>query len=417
MVVLLSVVGISLQAKAQQWNQFRGPDFGRTSETKVAETWNEQAVQWKIELPGRGASSPVVFNDRIYLTAFTGYALDKADPGDSAKLVRHLLCFDLKTGKLLWQRDVADDSEKDDFSTWGTAKAGYASSSAAVDESGVYIKFGASGVLAFDHEGNEKWRTFCGDNVHGYPGGASPVLHKDCVIVNACYECGDLIAFWKVDGSEAWRFQGLDESWNTPAIYESSDGSTELAISDKSGIIAINPDTGEKKWSCSGIDEYACPSVVVEDGVVFAVSGKSGKAMAVKTGGSGDVTETHRLWLKGVGTNVSSPVFHDGYLYWAKDKQGIVYCVDAKSGETMYEKRLKPNPKEIYAVPLLVNDRLYYLSREKGVFVLAAKPELELLSHTKFDDDSLFNASPAVVPRGSVLLRSDQFLYRLKPED
>ena len=113
----------------EDWTQFRGCDFMRTSVKNIAPQWNSEGVEWKTPLPGRGASSPVVFNDHIYLTAFTGYAIDQREPGDPSKLVRHLLCFDANTGKLLWQRSVPDASEKDPFSTWGTAKAGYASGS------------------------------------------------------------------------------------------------------------------------------------------------------------------------------------------------------------------------------------------------------------------------------------------------
>lgn len=415
--VFFLICGLSSRINAQEWTQFRGPDFGRTAETNVAETWDDQAVEWKTELPGRGASSPVVFDGHVYLTAYTGYAIDKKEPGDPAGLVRHLLCFDVSSGDLLWKKSVADDSKKDKFATWGTAKAGYASSSAAVDESGVYVLFGSTGVVAYSHDGEELWRTFCGDSVDNYPAGNSPVIFKDLVIVNASYQSGSLIALRKSDGTEVWKQDGIEESWNTPVIYQSTDGSDELGLATIDSIMAFDPSTGEPKWQCSGFDEYICPSVIAEDGILYGLGGKSGKAMAVRSGGSGDVTETHRLWLKGVGSNVSSPVFHDGYLYWGRDKQGIVYCLDAKSGETMYEKRLKPTPKEIYAVPLLANGRLYYLSRENGVFVIAAKPELELLSHTKFEDDSLFNASPAVLPGGAVLLRSDRYLYRLKPEE
>jgi outer membrane protein assembly factor BamB len=313
---------------------------------------------------------------------------------------------------------VADPSEKDPFATWGTAKAGYASSSAAVDSSGVYVLFGATGVIAFDHDGEERWRTFCGDDTHDYPAGNSLVIYQDTVIVNASYECGDLIALRKSDGGEVWRQEGLDESWNTPVIYQSTDGADELAVADKSGIIAFDPTTGERRWHCTGFDAYVCPSIVVQDGVLYALSGKSGKGIAVRSGGSGDVTESHRKWLIGKGTNVSSPVYADGYLYWAKDKGGVVYCADAETGEIRYEQRLRPKAGSIYATTLLANGRLYYLSRDKGIFVVAAQPKFKLLAHTKFNSDSsLFAASPVSLPGGSVLLRSDEFLYRMKPAD
>jgi outer membrane protein assembly factor BamB len=413
---LLALILSTRPARSEEWTQFRGSDFGRTSEPNIAETWSSEYVAWKTRLPGRGASSPVVFGDRIYLTAFTGYAIDKRNPGDPSQLVRHLLCLDVNTGKVLWQRSVADASDKDPFTTWGTAKAGYASSSATVDASGVYVLFGATGVLAFGHDGEERWRTFCGNDTHEYPAGTSPILYKDLVIVNASYECGALIALRKSDGTEVWRQEGITKSWNTPVIYRSLSGDDELAVSAIGEIRALDPATGRRRWSCAGIDEYVCPSLVVEDGIVYALGGRKGTAIAVRSGGNGDVTESHKLWKIDKGSNVSSPVYHDGYLYWAKDKGSIVYCVHAETGELVYEQRLRPSSEEIYATPLLANGRLYYVSRENGIFVVAATPEFKLLTRTKLKgDDSLFAASPVPLSGGAVLIRSDSFLYRLKP--
>ena len=414
--ILIAIFGMWFESRADDWTQFRGPDFGRTSEKRIAETWDTDKVIWKSSLPGRGASSPVVFDGRIYLTAFTGYAMDAKDPGQPDQLVRHLICLELATGNELWKQSIADDSEKDVFSTWGTAKAGYASSSAAVDSTGVYVLFGATGVVAFSHQGDELWRTFCGDDIHSYPAGTSPIIYEDLLIVNASYECGDLIALRKSDGSEVWRQKGVDEAWNTPVVYQSLNGQDELAISAIDEIRAFDPKTGQSRWDCVGIDEYICPSLTVEHGILYAIGGKKGAAMAVRSGGEGDVTDTHLLWEISKGANVSSPVYHEGHLYWAKDKGGILYCVNAETGELNYEERLRPNAKEIYATPLLANGRLYYVSRENGIYVVAASPEFKLLSHTKVaDDESPISASPVPLPDGSVLLRSDRFLYRLNP--
>ena len=181
-------------------------------------------------------------------------------------------------------------------------------------------------------------------------------------------------------------------------------------------IRAVDPQTGKLRWTCTGVDEYVCPSLIAQDGVLYTIGGKKGVAIAVRSGGEGDVTETHRLWVVDKGSNVSSPVYHDGHLYWAKDKGGVVYCVNAETGELVYQERLKPGAKSIYSTPLLANGRLYYISREKGIFVVAATPEFKLLSHTKLDgDDSIFSASPVPLSDGAVLLRSDKFLYRMKP--
>jgi outer membrane protein assembly factor BamB len=403
-------------ADGEEWTQFRGSDFGRTSEDKIAEQWDSDNFAWKTQLPGRGASSPVVFKNRIYLTAFTGYGIDKDAPGNQGDLKRHLLCVSSGDGSILWQKTVPAPSENNPFTTWAVALHGFASSTPAVDETRIYVFFGATGVLAFDHEGMELWRTNCGTGTHVFGAGNSPVLYKDLVIVNASVESGDMIALNKSDGSEVWRQSEIEESWNTPAIYKRPGGTNELAVTIKGNIRAFAPDTGEPLWSCEGIDDYICPSIIVQDGILYALGGRRGTAIAIRSGGSGDVSDSHKLWEITKGSNVSSPVYHDGHLYWAKEKNGILYCANAATGEVLYEERLDPSPGLIYASPLLANGRLYFVSRNNGIYVVAAKPEFELLAHTQLeDDDSLFNASPVPLPDGAVLLRSDNYLYRIKP--
>ncbi|TWU34367.1 outer membrane protein assembly factor BamB family protein [Novipirellula artificiosorum] len=401
---------------AEDWTQFRGSDYGRTAEVDVAQQWDSGGVAWKTPLQGRGASSPVVFGNRIYLTAYTGYGIDPESPGNASDLVRHVLCIGVEDGNLIWQQSVPAISDKNEFNTWGVGLHGYASSTPAVDNTGVYVFFGASGVLAFDHQGTQRWRADVGSGTHAFGSGTSPVLHNEMVIVNACVESGDLVALKKTDGSEVWRQSGIDEAWNSPVIYKALDGSDELAVTMKKKIMAFNPNTGQPLWTCDGIDDYICPHITVEDGILFAGGGRRSRTLAIRSGGRGDVTDSHQLWDVAKGSNVSSAVYHDGFLYWAKEKSGILYCADASTGEIQYEQRIDPSPDLIYASPLWADGRLYYVSRKNGIFVVAAKPRFELLSHTQLDgDDSAFNASPVPLPGGAVLLRSDKFLYRIKP--
>ena len=413
----LAVLLVASLSKAEDWTQFRGSDFGRTLEKNVPERWVAENVAWKTELPGRGGSCPVVLGDRIYLTAYTGYGIEQKSPGEPGNLVRHLICINATDGNLLWKKAVPAASDKNQFNNWGVGLHGYASSTPAVDETGIYVAFGATGVLAFSHEGEELWRTDCGSGTHPFGAGNSPVLYKDMVIINASVESGDLIALKKSDGSEVWRQPGIDESWNTPVIYEGLSGADELAVSIKGKVLAFAPSTGEPLWSCEGVKDYICPHITVENGIVYAGGGRKSKIMAIRSGGTGDVTNSHKIWETAKGSNVSSPIYHDGHLYWAKEKNGILYCANAETGEIMYEQRLDPKPDKIYASPLLANGRLYYVSREDGIYVVPAKPAFELMAHTSMEgDDSVFNASPVPLPGGAVLLRSDRFLYRLKPK-
>jgi outer membrane protein assembly factor BamB len=125
------------------------------------------------------------------------------------------------------------------------------------------------------------------------------------------------------------------------------------------------------------------------------------------------VTDTHKTWEIRKGSEVGSPLYYKGHLYWAHQEDGIAFCVDAKTGATVYEKRIQPRPGRIYASGIIADDRIYYVSQEKGTFVVPAEPRFELLAHNTLESDSsLVNATPAI-SRGQVLLRSDDFLYCL----
>ena len=413
--LLVALGGIT---HAQDWRQFRGPEFG-TYKGSLPTEWSARNVAWKTDLPGPGSSSPVTFGKRLYITCYTGYGEDRvgrSDLDDPSKLRRHVLCLNLEDGKVLWKKTIAPRSDRNQFTMWAVALHGYASSTPAVDESGVYVFLGDAGCVALTHDGKQRWRFDCGTKTHMFGSGSSPVLHKNLVIVNACPESGDLIAIDKKTGKEAWRRPGIDQSWGTPVLYRAPSGSTELALGIKGSVRGFNPDDGTALWSCAGIRGYVCPSVVAHDGVVYAIGGKNQKrTVAVRGGGSGDVSETHKLWQLPKGSNVGSPLFHDGHLYWAKEN-GVVYCANARSGEIAYEQRLEPRSGRVYGSPILAGGNLYYVSRESGTYVVAAKPKFELVAHNVIEGDkSIFNASPVPSTAG-LLLRSDRALYLIGRE-
>jgi outer membrane protein assembly factor BamB len=188
------------------------------------------------------------------------------------------------------------------------------------------------------------------------------------------------------------------------------EGGLELVVSVQNFLLAVDPDTGKELWRADGVHCYVCPSVVAHEGVVYAIGGGH-TPLAVRAGGRGDVTKTHVVWRENRGSNVSSPIFFNGYLYWANDHGGVVNCQDAATDKSIYQKRLEPDAGIIYASPVLADGKLYYISQTKGTYVVAAKPEFELLAHNVFQDDrSRTNASPAV-SNGQLLLRSDKYLY------
>ncbi len=413
-VIACLLVAAPTGGDSHEWTQFRGPSFGRSSELQLPTQWDQDSVTWKTPLEGRGASSPVIWGERVFLTSYTGFGIKADDPGNPADLQRHLTCINLQSGAVEWTKTYPAPSENNPFTTWAVALHGFASSTPAVDKTGIYVFFGAAGVLALDHDGNQLWSTSCGTGTHQFGAGNSPVLFQDLVIVNASVECGDLIALRKSDGHEVWRRSGMQESWNTPAIYLNPQGATELAVSTKDRIFAFNPVDGTPLWNCAGVPDYVCPSIIAEEGILFASGGRRSETIAVRSGGQGDVTGTHKLWGIAKGSNVSSPVWHEGHLYWAKEDPGIVYCAKADTGEIVYEQRLQPDSGRIYASPLLADGKLYYVSREHGTYVLPAKPSFELLAHNTLEgDDSIFSSSPIPVGDGALLLRSDRYLYRI----
>lgn len=410
-VVLLSCLVAA--AQAVDWPQFRGPGArAQSSETGLPTTWSDDAnIVWKTALPGPGASSPVTFGDKIYITCYSGYGADDKDPGDIAQLQRHLLCLD-RDGKVLWDRALKPSTPEVPYQGF-TALHGYASTTPVVDSQAIYVFLGASGVAAFTHQGEQQWVTSVGTKTHDWGCGTSPVLFDKLVIVNASVESGALVALDQKTGDEVWRKPGMKQSWNTPVLVQSAAGDWELAVQIQGKILGFKPANGEELWNCEGIDDYICPTILEQDGILFASGARQSKLLAVRSGGHGDVTEANKLWTLGKGSNVSSPVFHEGHLYWAHESRGTVYCAEAKTGKLIYEQRLDPKPGLIYASPIIVDGKVYYVSREKGTFVVAAKPEFELLAHnTIAGDTSVFNGSP-VVMADKLLLRSNKYLYCL----
>jgi outer membrane protein assembly factor BamB len=269
---------------------------------------------------------------------------------------------------------------------------------------------GKTGVLKYDLEGNQIWQTSVGTGLDGWGSGTSPVLYKNLVIVNASVESGSLVAIDKTTGKEKWRAGGMKRSWNTPHLVETADGTIELAVSVQGWVFGFDPATGKELWRCAGVPDYVCPSIISQKGILYVLGGRTSKAMAIRSGGRGDVTGTHKLWQAEVGANVCSPVIHEGHLYWISDRNRTAYCLSIADGSVKYSERIRPQP---YASALLAEGRLYVVMRTGGALVLAAKPQFEQLAHNVLEDRSTFNAS-AIVCEGALILRSDKNLYCIK---
>lgn len=408
-------------AAGADWPQFRGPNGAgiAASDAQPATVWSDaQGIQWKTNLPGPGSSSPIVWGQRIFVTCYTGYGAG-GDGGTPEQLQRHLLCLDRQTGKILWEQKVAAELPEDSFRGYLT-EHGYASSTPVTDGERVYVFFGKTGVLAFDFQGQQLWKVNVGklSSNRRWGSGASPVLYKNTVIVNAAEEGRAVLALDKRTGQQVWKAEAesLELCFATPVLVDCQGGRSDLVLAVPGELWGLNPDTGKLRWFAdTGLTGNISPSIAAADGVVFATGGfpRQGSA-AVRAGGKDDVTQTHLLWSSQNASYVPTPVVHGGYLFVVSD-QGYAMCLEPKTGKLIYRERLpgasSGGGKPFYASPVYANGRLYAVSRRSGTFVFEAKPEFKLVAQNQLaGDDTDFNATPAVVG-GQLLLRSNRALY------
>jgi outer membrane protein assembly factor BamB len=406
-VSLCVVIFLSQALFAENWPQFRGPGgLGISKEKNLPVTWSEtENVLWKKAMPGYGSSSPIALNGKLYLTCYSGYGMGR-NRGRMEDLRLHIVCVNSTNGHIIWHKQIKPILPESKT----VREHGYAAQTPVTDGEYLYIFFGKSGVFKFDLNGDQIWRTSVGTKTHAWGSGTSPVLYENLIIVNASVESKSLVAIDKNTGREIWRAGGMDSSWNTPHLVKTSGGKYELAVTVRNWILGFDPKTGNELWRCKAISDYICPSIVSYEGVLYAMGGRSSQAVAVRSGGRGDVTDTHKLWQADVGANVCSPVVHDGHLYWVSDRNQTAYCLSLVDGDIKYSEPAGPQP---YASALLADGRLYIVTRNGGTLVLAAKPRFEQLALNVLDDQSTFNAS-AVPYNGTLILRSDENLYCIK---
>lgn len=411
-------------APADDWPRFRGPNGQAISlDEGVPLTWSDgKNVAWKVDLPGPGSSSPIVTGDRIFVTCYSGYGVNRSNPGDEEKLVRILACVSLRDGTMLWQKAVPAAQPEDPYGGM-LAEHGYASHTPATDGKRVFVFFSKSGVLAFDLDGNELWRTAVGtgSDFMRQGSGSSLAVYKNLLIVNASTEGQAILALDTATGSQVWKTEtkGYGNAHSTPAIVNL--GKQDEVVANLQGEIwGLDPKDGGLFWYSNALGGASNTTVVAQSGVIYALGGGPGGsgAAAIRAGGNGDVTKSGLVWQKTVGSYVPSPVILGDYLYWVDDK-GTAYCLKADSGDQVYRQRLsglaggggRGFSSPVYASMVAAGGRLYVVSRHNGTFVLAQGPKFEILAHNEIESDkSDFNASPAVV-QGRLILRSNQALY------
>ena len=379
----VAMVGVAGEG-ADYWPRWRGPSGqGLVQGTGYADTWSAtENILWKTPVPGSGNSSPIVWGDRIFLT--TAY-----EGGRRLSLV----AFRRSDGSLLWER-FAPEGRRESVHR----KNGNASATAVTDGEFVYVSFGARGLMAFDMEGELAWHQNFGpmSNYHGTAG--SPLLYRDRIILYQDQREGSFVAaFDKRTGSELWKTpRNASVGWGTPVAIRAGDHD-EIIVSSQRRVQAYDPATGRELWQCGGNLFEVIPTPVVGHGMVFCSSGRAGPTLAIRPGGSGDVTDSHLVWSNPRGSPfVPSPILYGEYLYIVNDMASIATCFEASTGDVMWQGRLGVARREGFsASPVAVDGKVFFTNDNGETFVLRAGPEFELLHVNDIGERTL--ASPALV--------------------
>lgn len=410
-IVAVILAGASVSALlANDWPGWRGPNCDGTlpKDAVYPVSWSESDIVWRVSLDGPGNSSPVVVNDRLFLT-------QAQDNGRH----RELLCFDVKTGKEIWRRTVEYPKEEATHNTnpWCAA-------SPLVHEGIVYAWFGSAGLSAYDLNGRQGWCANAGEFEHQWgPNAASPVVWGDLVILH----CGPgtrvkLVALQRKTGKKEWEtllpeaqsadFKQFKGSWVTPLVFENT-GRAEMLVPLPQTLISFDPATGKELWRCGGLGDLCYNNPLAGSGVIVAMSGYGGPALGMRLPGPkerGDLTSTHRLWL--VPRNqqrIGSAQLIGDYVFICNEP-GAAQCFEAKTGVDKWKDRLGKNA---WSSLNYVGGRCYVVDRTAETHVFEPSPDgLKAVAHNAIATGESTNSSPAFAG-GAIYLRTNKALYRI----
>ncbi len=378
----------------KHWPRFRGPGGqGLTGLKRLPVTWDKDSpnIVWRTKVSGRGNSSPVVWGDHVFLTSASD---DGAD--------RFVHAFNKSDGRQLWVREVPGDTQPERVRD----KNGYASSTPVSDGERVIAFLGALGLVCYDFKGELLWhhevqiRT-----THGT--GSSPVLYKDLVILVQDQNQANSIflALDKRTGKLRWK-QRRDRAmtWSSPVVLRVGDRD-ELIFAGAETVKGYDPNTGKELWSLRGPTYEVVPAVVFGNGLVYCASGRNGPTIALRPGGSGDVTETHLAWraVRG-GPHVPTPIVLGGRLFTVNDF-GVTTCHDAETGRLIWQERI---PDRFSASPIEAGGLLYFPAESGVTYVLKAADQFEVVARNDLGSPIL--ASMAVADGRIIVRTQDELL-------
>lgn len=405
----------SPSAADTNWGSFRGANQGFASPA-LPYRFQADNVAWKTELPGRGASTPICIGNKIITTCYSGFGEQPEAPGTVDQLRHHVLCHDATTGKLLWQRDVAGNSATPPRVSANLGGHGFASSTAASDGETIVCFFGISGLFAFDVDGQFLWQNDVGWRSDNFGSSSSLTIEENLVIVNASIESETVYAFDLKSGRGIWKIDDVFRSWSTPVVGENQKGARELVLVQKDIVRGFDPLTGVELWSCEGIHDYIVPTPVISDGVAFLNGGKESRTVAIKLGGTGDVTETHRLWEARYGANVGSPIVYNGLVFNVLEN-GIVNCFRATDGKLVKRERVR-GAGVVHGSPTLVlpatkdgTAHLLVPLKKTGVGVLQANESVKFVGYNVYEKDPADFKASFSVANNCFITRNDEYLF------
>ena len=397
---------IPVTAEAENyWSQWRGPSGqGLVTGTNYVDRWSAtENVRWRTAVPGLGHSSPIVWKDHLFITT---------SREGGAKV--SMLAYDRRTGKLRWETTVPSSGVEHIY-----PKNSHASATPVTDGQFVYASFGTHGLAAFDFTGTLVWHRDFGElnNYHGSAG--SPVLYKDRLFLYQDHRGTSTLSSFvaafdaKTGKTIWWRDRAETTGWGTPIVITTGTRD-ELIVSSMRKVYAYDPASGADLWTVSGNTVEVIPTPVVGHGLVFAASGRAGPTLAIRPGGSGDVTGSHVAWTSPRGSPfVPSSLVHGELLYQINDMQSILTVLRAKTGELIYQERLGIATREGFSSsPVVVGNKIFFTNDDGQTFVVEAGTTFRL--HHVNELGARVLASPALVD-GTWYWRTDKELLAIGP--